>query len=109
MKASRVWQGIISRIATVAKDVAVKLHRWRARGATPAMIGTPPSRRSMWHDPAQHARDFAERYAEPMNYHATEARSERLTASSLITLRGPGIPRLMIGTTRLKLHYSTNV
>jgi hypothetical protein len=23
----------------------------------------------MWHDPAEHARDFAERYAEPMNYH----------------------------------------
>ena len=23
----------------------------------------------MWHDPAAHARDFAERYAEPMNYH----------------------------------------
>ena len=34
----------------------------------PAMIGTPPSERSMWHDPAEHARDFAERYAEPMNY-----------------------------------------
>jgi hypothetical protein len=35
----------------------------------PAMIGTPPSERLMWHDPAEHARDFAERYAEPMNYH----------------------------------------
>ena len=23
----------------------------------------------MWHDPAGHARDFAERYAEPLNYH----------------------------------------
>ena len=23
----------------------------------------------MWHDPAEHARDFAGRYAEPMNYH----------------------------------------
>ena len=33
------------------------------------MIGTPPSKRSLWHDPAEHARDFAERYAEPMNYH----------------------------------------
>ena len=33
------------------------------------MIGTPPSKRPMWHDPAEHARDFAERYAEPMNYH----------------------------------------
>jgi hypothetical protein len=35
----------------------------------PAMIGTPPSKRSMWHDPAAHARNFAERYAEPLNYH----------------------------------------
>ena len=33
------------------------------------MTGTPPSKRSLWHDPAEHARDFAERYAEPMNYH----------------------------------------
>jgi hypothetical protein len=31
----------------------------------PGMIGTPPSQRPMWHDPAAHARDFAERYAEP--------------------------------------------
>jgi hypothetical protein len=29
----------------------------------PAMIGTPPSQRPMWHDPAAHARDFAARYA----------------------------------------------
>ena len=35
----------------------------------PPMIGTPPSERPMWHDPEAHARDFAERYAEPMNYH----------------------------------------
>jgi hypothetical protein len=27
----------------------------------PAMIGTPPSWRPTWHDPAKHARDFAER------------------------------------------------
>ena len=33
------------------------------------MTGTPPSERPIWHDPAEHARDFAERYAEPMNYH----------------------------------------
>jgi len=32
------------------------------------MIGTPPSQRPMWHDPAAHARDFAERYADPLNY-----------------------------------------
>ena len=34
----------------------------------PAMIGSAPSERPMWHDPAEHACDFAERYAEPMNY-----------------------------------------
>ena len=33
----------------------------------PGMIGTPPSQRQMWHDPAAHARDFAERYAEPLD------------------------------------------
>ena len=41
----------------------------RAREAMPAMTGTPPSERPIWHDPAEHARDFAERYADPMNYH----------------------------------------
>jgi hypothetical protein len=34
----------------------------------PAMIGTPPSARPVWHDPEAHAADFAARYAEPMNY-----------------------------------------
>ncbi len=34
----------------------------------PAIVGTPPSRRPMWHDPAAHARDFAHRYFEPLNY-----------------------------------------
>jgi hypothetical protein len=29
----------------------------------PGMIGTPPSQRAMWHDPAAHARDFAHRCA----------------------------------------------
>jgi hypothetical protein len=33
----------------------------------PAMIGTPPSARPMWHDPAAHARDFAERYAQDLD------------------------------------------
>ena len=41
----------------------------RACEAMPAMTGTPPSERPIWHDPAEHARNFAERYAEPMNYH----------------------------------------
>src|ERR1017187_3956675 len=35
----------------------------------PAMSGTPPSRRPMWHDPAAHARDFARRYSDLLNYH----------------------------------------
>jgi hypothetical protein len=34
----------------------------------PAIIGRPPSQRPMWHDPAAHASDFAERYAEPLDY-----------------------------------------
>jgi hypothetical protein len=38
--------------------------RWRRK---PAMIGTAPSARPLWHDPAAHARDFAHRYAEPMD------------------------------------------
>ncbi len=33
----------------------------------PAMIGTPPSARPMWHDPAAHARGFAERYASELD------------------------------------------
>jgi hypothetical protein len=69
MSASRGWQGIISRIAAVAKGLAVKLRPGRAREARPAMTGTPPLKRFMWHDPAEHAKDFAERYAEPMTYH----------------------------------------
>ena len=30
--------------------------------------GTPPSARRMWHDRAAHACDFAQRYAEPLDY-----------------------------------------
>jgi hypothetical protein len=40
------------------------------------MIGTPPSARPLWHDPAARARDFAMRYAEPMDYHAARRMSE---------------------------------
>ena len=42
----------------------------------PAMIGTPPSHRPMWNDPAQHARDFAGRYAEPLEYAMTQRMTE---------------------------------
>ncbi len=38
----------------------------------PAMIGTPPSARPMWHDPAAHARDFAERYASELDLAVAE-------------------------------------
>ena len=69
MSASRGWQRIISRTAAVATGLAIKLHLWRVGEPIPALIGTPPSQWSMWHDPVEHARDFAERYAEPMNYH----------------------------------------
>jgi hypothetical protein len=30
------------------------------------MIGTPPSQRPIWHDPAAHAKDFSERYAQDL-------------------------------------------
>ncbi len=30
----------------------------------------------MWHDPAAHACDFAERYAEPMDYHVAQRMTE---------------------------------
>jgi len=43
------------------------------------MIGTPPSKRSMRHDPAEHARDLAEQYAGP-------------------AMMDPGIPDDWIGT-----------
>ncbi len=33
-------------------------------------------KRPMWHDPSEHARDFAERYAEPMNCHAENRMNE---------------------------------
>jgi hypothetical protein len=42
----------------------------------PAMIGTPPSRRPLWHDPAAHARDFAERYAELLEYVVVQRMTE---------------------------------
>jgi hypothetical protein len=63
-------RGLFSRIRAAAKGLAAKF-----RPRQPAMIGTPPSARPMWHDPAAHARDFAERYAEPMDY----AVSQRMT------------------------------
>jgi hypothetical protein len=50
-------RNLFSRIKAAALKLA-------ARFRPPAMIGTPPSQRPMWHDPAAHARDFSERYAQ---------------------------------------------
>jgi hypothetical protein len=38
----------------------------------PAMIGTPPSARQISAVPELHAVDFAQRYAEPLDYHAAQ-------------------------------------
>jgi hypothetical protein len=38
----------------------------------PAMIGTPPSARQVSAVPELHALDFAQRYAEPLDYHAAQ-------------------------------------
>ena len=38
----------------------------------PAMVGTPPSARQIPAHPELHALDFAQRYAEPLNYHAEQ-------------------------------------
>jgi hypothetical protein len=40
------------------------------------MIGTPPSARPMWHDPAAHARDFANRYVHELDLAVAERMSE---------------------------------
>ena len=56
------------------------------------MIGTPPSKRSLWHDPAEHARDFAERYAEPMNYHVENRMMEFGIPTDRIGARKYGYP-----------------
>jgi hypothetical protein len=58
----------------------------------PAMMGTPPSERLMWHDPAEHARDFAERYAEPMNYHVENRMMELGIPTDRIGARKYGFP-----------------
>jgi hypothetical protein len=85
MSASRGWQRIISRTATVAKGMAIKLHLWRVGEPVPAMIGTPPSQRGVWPDNVAHARDFSLRYAEDIDL----AVSQRMVDL--------GIPRERIG------------
>jgi hypothetical protein len=46
----------------------------------------------MWRDPAQHARDFAERYAEPMNYHVENRMMELGIPTDRIGARKYGYP-----------------
>ncbi len=50
--------------------------RIRSLFRKPAMIGTPPSARGIWHDPAAHSRDFAERYSVPLSYSAEQRMAE---------------------------------
>jgi hypothetical protein len=57
-----------------------------------AMIGTSPSQRSIWHDPAEHARDFAERYAELMNFHVENRMMELGISTDRIGARKYGYP-----------------
>ena len=60
------------------------------------MIGTPPSRRISWPDSAAHARDFARRYSDLVNYHV-ESRMMEL-----------GLPTGESGSpTRIKAVYGT--
>jgi hypothetical protein len=92
MSSSRGWQRIISRVVAVAKGLTFKFRLAGAGEPTPAMIGTPPSKRSMWHDPAQHARDFAERHAEPMNYHVENRMIELGIPTDRIGARKYGYP-----------------
>ena len=56
--------------------IKAAVQRAAARFRPPAMIGTPPSARPMWHDPAMHARDFAERYAQEIDLAVAERMRE---------------------------------
>jgi hypothetical protein len=62
---------MIRKLIQKVKEIAVKF-----RPRQPAMTGTPPSARTMWHDPAAHARDFAERYSIPLSYSAEQRMTE---------------------------------
>ena len=72
---------LLSRIKSVARTLAATVRVWR-----PAMIGALPSQRPPWHDPAAHARDFAERYFVPLDQYTT------------IRLEELGVPRNRIGS-----------
>jgi hypothetical protein len=63
----------------------------------PAMVGTPPSKRPMWHDPAEHASDFAKRYAVELDYAVSQRMMELGIPDDQIGMRdiGYGPPRLV--------------
>jgi hypothetical protein len=52
------------------------------------MNGTPPSARQISAAPELHAIDFAERYAEPLDYHAAQVMGKRL---EMAVGSGPGV------------------
>ncbi|OJW21147.1 MAG: hypothetical protein BGO49_24340 [Planctomycetales bacterium 71-10] len=58
-------EGRLSRILARLRDAFRREET--AVDPSSAMIGLPPSQRPRWSDPAEHARDFSERYAEPIN------------------------------------------
>jgi hypothetical protein len=60
-------RGFFSKITAAAKGLAARLRRRQ-----PGMIGTPPSARQVPADPAMHALDFSERYAEPLDYDVSQ-------------------------------------
>jgi hypothetical protein len=64
---------LLSRIRSVARALvaAVRVRR-------PAMIGTPPSQRGLWHDPVVHARDLAKRCFVPPDQYTTTSLELRM-------------------------------
>jgi len=67
--------GIQSRRLFVLMGARDKWQQLKAKAKAlfrkPALIGTPPSQRTLWHDPVAHARDFAERCFEPLDQYTT--------------------------------------
>ncbi len=65
-------RGFISKAREAARGFAAKFRR----APPPGMIGTPPSARQISAAPELHALDFAERYAEPLDYHAAQVMTD---------------------------------
>jgi hypothetical protein len=64
-----VARGIVARIKAATQRLAALFRPH-------TMIGTPPSARPMWGDAAAHALDFAQRFAEIMDYHVAHRMTE---------------------------------